>query len=764
MSSEYFDLTHFLVSSSLFQCLWNVMYWTFLQDLATVTSIVEPSLVQARESTAKFTTLNDIIRQMSDRFDAEKEAQVQKLKTLFKGKMPEIDTSMIPPEIPFRRPSGVVIREPSSAVTSTVPAIISFPLPPPFSQLVGVFASTLPPVSSSSTHVQDLPITELSDLLYARLISMSPPDQQNQDLISLLRTFQTTPHPAPMSDSDRISTLSEEFNSFRSEVRTNFADLKYFMTQAFSKLSNRFDLHEQNCRTEAGPSHKRRHDQDDPDHQVDREKSAENVQDCSIEDLVNVMIKSADLSSMSNVLNIYEQNIENNMQIVVYEDSDSAPKSVVPDDSEIANDMRSFFANFIEINSDDDDNIRYEKLCKVKEEEYEDIVVISDTEDDSVFMDAKDEEIADLLYRDLPSHDEVPEATQGPETATATSTPAADSAPTTTAPSGTFEVGQSSRAQANVPPSEPVIPPSILEEGPALSRQQRLRSLQQRHMASRLRSAFLEDSQSNIFVSRRRPINIHAILGVEKESDDYQYEYLMFIKCQRRGNNLVSSPHLIVRVLSVKINKFVNIWYPDFEVERRDCKLYTFSEADFNDLSIDDIEFLYNHFRDLYHRTQDISQALFVIKRFIRRQIRFYRVFDFQMAAESFQPVVSLQRPDRSLPNIDSYSLFTILQNLYGVIYRNASSQKCFLKFEEINHYSDGTLKVIKLQLEQRLKDAQRRFLETRRNLYQIENDEIQLLKKTLNIIGEKLIFRSTLRRLEVLLGLNRLRQREERH
>ncbi|KAI3669819.1 hypothetical protein L6452_41239 [Arctium lappa] len=434
--------------------------------------------------------------------------------------MPEIDATSIPQEIPFRRPTGVVIREPST-VSTTAPAIVSIPLPPPFSQSVGVSASTRPPVSSSSTH----------------------------DLISLLRTFQPTPHPAPTSDSDRISALFEEFNFFRSEVRTNFADLKSFMTQDFSELSNKFDLHEQNCRTEAGPSHKRRHDQDDPDHQghegemtkrqrvegssaredqtqeeaVDREKCVDNVQDCSVEDLVNIMIENVDLSAMSNTLNISEQNIDNDMQIVVYVDPDTASRPIDLDDSEIANDMRSFFANFIEINSNDDDNIRYEKLCKVKEEEYEDIVVISDTKDDFVFMDAKDEEIADLLYRDLPSHDEIPEATQGPETVPATSTPVEGTTPTITAPSSTFEVGQSSRAQADVPPSETVIPPTILEEGPALSRQQRLRSLQQRHMASRLRSAFLEDSQSNIFVSRRRPINIHAILGVEKESDDYKY-------------------------------------------------------------------------------------------------------------------------------------------------------------------------------------------------------------------------------------------------
>ncbi|KAI3697974.1 hypothetical protein L6452_31081 [Arctium lappa] len=133
------------------------------------------------------------------------------------------------------------------------------------------------------------------------------------------------------------------------------------------------------------------------------------------------------------------------------------------------------------------------------------------------------------------------------------------------------------------------------------------------------------------------------------------------------------------------------------------------------------------------------------------------------MTVESFQPVVNILSPNRSLPDLDYYPLFTIIQDPYGVVYNNGSSQKCFLRFEEISHYSDATLKVIKLQLEQRLKEAQKRFLETRSNAFLIDNDEIRLLKKALNTIHERLNFRSTLRRLEVSIGLNRLRQREER-
>ncbi|KAI3746616.1 hypothetical protein L6452_09053 [Arctium lappa] len=194
---------------------------------------VELTSDQARVSTKKFSTLNDVIRQLSERMDAEKEAQILKLKTFFKGKMPEIDTSVIPPEIPFRRPTGVVLREPFSAVTSTTSLVVSLPFPSMVSLSAGIPMSA-PSGTSSRSSLHDLHISELT---------------------------------VPSSDSDRITALSDEFHAFRSEVQSSFADLKSFMTQDFSDISNKVDRMEQSCRSEVGLSLKSRHDQDDPDHQ-----------------------------------------------------------------------------------------------------------------------------------------------------------------------------------------------------------------------------------------------------------------------------------------------------------------------------------------------------------------------------------------------------------------------------------------------------------------------------------------------------------------
>ncbi|KAI3685596.1 hypothetical protein L6452_34845 [Arctium lappa] len=214
--------------------------------IQSTSSALEHTFDQARVSPDKFSTLNDVIRQLSERMDAEKEAQILKLKALFKGKMPEIDTSVIPTEILFRRPSGVVLRESSSAVQSSAPTIMSIPLPLLFTQTAGISSSTHIRVSFSSTPVSDLPISELTGLLYARLLSMLPPEHQDQDLLSLLRNFQPTPPPVSSSKSDRIYVSSTEFQAFRSEVQSSFADLKSFISQTFSDLSSRLDILEQN--------------------------------------------------------------------------------------------------------------------------------------------------------------------------------------------------------------------------------------------------------------------------------------------------------------------------------------------------------------------------------------------------------------------------------------------------------------------------------------------------------------------------------------
>ncbi|KAI3692663.1 hypothetical protein L6452_32484 [Arctium lappa] len=91
------------------------------------------------------------------------------------------------------------------------------------------------------------------------------------------------------------------------------------------------------------------------------------------------------------------------MQIVVYVDPDVSGRAHEVEESEEANDIRSFFANFIEINSDDDEEVRFEKVAQVKEEDCNNIIILSDTEDDTVFMDASDTKEAELLYADLPS-------------------------------------------------------------------------------------------------------------------------------------------------------------------------------------------------------------------------------------------------------------------------------------------------------------------------------------------------------------------------
>ena len=131
-----------------------------------------------------------------------------------------------------------------------------------------------------------------------------------------------------------------------------------------------------------------------------------------------------------------------------------------------------------------------------------------------------------------------------------------------------------------------------------------------------------------------------------------------------------------------------------FIVLRQDGKEYTFSEADFSILELDDFEFIYHEFRQRTNRPQDAIIVLNAIDRFMRRQVKFSYISDFQIGCESNQNKINLLKPNQSLPEIENSPMFIILEELeFGIVYQNEKQEKCFLRFNEVQKYFDGTLK-----------------------------------------------------------------------
>ena len=85
-----------------------------------------------------------------------------------------------------------------------------------------------------------------------------------------------------------------------------------------------------------------------------------------------------------------------------------------------------------------------------------------------------------------------------------------------------------------------------------------------------------------------------------------------------------------------------------------------------------------------------------------------------------------------------------------GIVYPNSQREKRFLRFDEVDRYSNGTLKLIVLQLKKRLEMINK---EPNRAV-QIERFTID---KALEVIEYRLDYRKTVRRCETVFGLRKL-------
>ncbi|KAI3702050.1 hypothetical protein L6452_27660 [Arctium lappa] len=271
-------------------------------------------------------------------------------------------------------------------------------------------------------------------------------------------------------------------------------------------------------------------------------------------------------------------------------------------------------------------------------------------------------------------------------------------------------------------------------------------------MRNTLRQPFLEEGMKNIFVHRIREMDIFKDLGVSDKPIEYQEEYARMMSWVRSPERVVKNKSGIVTVKQVRLVQFVHIWYSVFHVQRRDLSECTFFEADFCFLNVDDIEYLYHLFRNMIIRKDNILAALDAVKRFMRIQVNYTYCYDFQLGIETNQRKVNMKKLDLSLENIDDYNLFTVLDKLkLGVVYKTSENKKRFSRISEIAKFSDGTLKVINMQLERKLK-------ENKEKLKHGEKGMGKLLKirteRIVDAIYDRFNFRRGIRNFESLLGI----------
>ncbi|KAI3685667.1 hypothetical protein L6452_34922 [Arctium lappa] len=137
----------------------------------------------------------------------------------------------------------------------------------------------------------------------------------------------------------------------------------------------------------------------------------------------------------------------------------------------------------------------------------------------------------------------------------------------------------------------------------------------------------------------------------------------------RKAQKEVKYMSKIVTVKEVRLKKFIRLWYSVSTVQRRNMLAYTFTKADFPNLNFDDLEHMYHLFREITIRKENITFSIESIKRFIRRHIYYTYWYDFQLGLETNQKSVNMLKLDMTIPDLEDYPLFTVLENPeFGVV------------------------------------------------------------------------------------------------
>ncbi|KAJ9546500.1 hypothetical protein OSB04_019043 [Centaurea solstitialis] len=190
-----------------------------------------------------------------------------------------------------------------------------------------------------------------------------------------------------------------------------------------------------------------------------------------------------------------------------------------------------------------------------------------------------------------------------------------------------------------------------------------------------------------------------------------------------------------------------------FSVIRKRNGEFTFTEADFDNVHLDDIDTLYTDLKTLTTRPKETFKGLEAVKHFIERNRKNSEVHDFQIGLESHQSTINLSPPNQDLLNIDRYSLYQVLEKTtLGVVYQNQKEEKKFMRCDEVHKYSDGTLHIINKGL---ATEKKRLELEVSKTKHWI-NPSIQI-DEVFQIIEHRLEHRIILRRLESYFGLRKI-------
>ncbi|GKA25046.1 hypothetical protein Tco_0711079 [Tanacetum coccineum] len=157
--------------------------------------------------------------------------------------------------------------------------------------------------------------------------------------------------------------------------------------------------------------------------------------------------------------------------------------------------------------------------------------------------------------------------------------------------------------------------------------------------------------------------------------------------------------NVILSVIRLSIDKQSGYGYlKEIVVRRAYQKEYTFREADFSSLHLNDIEdmFLLYVQHKIHNLTGDEIVALVnALRMFTRSIVIQRRVEDVKLGVESYQKKLNITKPQTSYDGISFKEPYTIFYEPRGVVYLTKSKWKRLMRADELYKFSDGALKSV---------------------------------------------------------------------
>ncbi|GJV18623.1 hypothetical protein Tco_1367643 [Tanacetum coccineum] len=238
-------------------------------------------------------------------------------------------------------------------------------------------------------------------------------------------------------------------------------------------------------------------------------------------------------------------------------------------------------------------------------------------------------------------------------------------------------------------------------------------------IATRYELNGIEDMVPNLWSPVKVFYDRYALLGISHWQTKRQNFYGYITKMVSKHD--VYSTKRILSIISVEVDE----WYiysnlEEIVVKRADQKLYTFKEVN--------------------------------LSMFVRRTVIQARVEDLQLGVESYQKKLNLTKPRTQDVDISHRPTYTTLLNPQGVIYEDKLKQKRFMRADELQKFSDGTLISVRDTLDQMLHELHLGYNTTMRKRLWTRLDQ-RRTRIMIIAINQKLLDRRIMRSLENFVG-----------